>query len=199
MKLKSHITIASKAAEILEEHLDISIDRNSLELGAIYPDVNFFRRIKLHNINEVHKNFVIQSKNFINRTNKLTLSFSLGMLSHYVCDAFCHPHNKKIRSYSDFKDHVAYELVLAKAVENFELKKPFIDKLSKKLQIAQELVIKDFIEDLRTEYLYRISENKKIQCRNDIEFSVHASTIIMIGLIISLQEAQCPELSTIMV
>lgn len=38
MKLKSHISIANTVADLLEAQMDIKIDRDSMELGAVYPD-----------------------------------------------------------------------------------------------------------------------------------------------------------------
>ncbi|HCX64929.1 MAG TPA: hypothetical protein DHN33_06935, partial [Eubacteriaceae bacterium] len=76
MKLKSHIKIAKMIADLLEQHMNVKIDRDSMELGAVYPDMQLIRRMRIHNSKKVCQNYEVQSRNFINRTNRLSFSFS---------------------------------------------------------------------------------------------------------------------------
>jgi len=198
LKLKSHISIANTVADLLEAQMDIKIDRDSMELGAVYPDMHFIRRLKIHNLNQVYTNYYAQSNNFINKTNKLSLSFSLGMLSHYICDTFCIAHNKKMRSYKDFKGHVAYELQLSKAIEDHKVDVGIEEKIRLNSDKVLGFDLESFLTETKDEYL-KMSEEAEdtLQCNLDIEYSIMVNVIVMMGFIYELQEAQCPVIETI--
>lgn len=198
MKLKSHISIANTVADLLEAQMDIKIDRDSMELGAVYPDMHFIRRLKIHNLNQVYTNYYAQSNNFINKTNKLSLSFSLGMLSHYICDTFCIAHNKKMRSYKDFKGHVAYELQLAQAIEKYQVDSRITEKIRLNSDKVLGFDLDSFLTETKGAYLEKSKENYDLQqCYLDIEYSLMANVIVMMGFILELQEAKCPIIETI--
>ncbi|HAE62125.1 MAG TPA: hypothetical protein DCG38_07325 [Eubacteriaceae bacterium] len=198
MKLKSHISIANTVADLLEAQMDIKIDRDSMELGAVYPDMHFIRRLKIHNLNQVYTNYYAQSNNFINKTNKLSLSFSLGMLSHYICDTFCIAHNKKMRSYKDFKGHVAYELQLSQAIEKYQVDSSIAEKIRLNSDKVLGFDLDSFLTETKGAYLEKSKENYDLQqCYLDIEYSLMANVIVMMGFILELQEAKCPVIETI--
>jgi len=198
LKLKSHISIANTVADLLEAQMDIKIDRDSMELGAVYPDMHFIRRLKIHNLNQVYTNYYAQSNNFINKTNKLSLSFSLGMLSHYICDTFCIAHNKKMRSYKDFKGHVAYELQLAQAIEKYQVDSRITEKIRLNSDKVLGFDLDSFLTETKGAYLEKSKENYDLQqCYLDIEYSLMANVIVMMGFILELQEAKCPIIETI--
>lgn len=198
MKLKSHISIANTVADLLEAQMDIKIDRDSMELGAVYSDMHFIRRLKIHNLNQVYTNYYAQSNNFINKTNKLSLSFSLGMLSHYICDTFCIAHNKKMRSYKDFKGHVAYELQLSQAIEKYQVDSSIAEKIRLNSDKVLGFDLDSFLTETKGAYLEKSKENYDLQqCYLDIEYSLMANVIVMMGFILELQEAKCPIIETI--
>lgn len=197
MKLKSHVAMAHLVADLLEKYQNILIDRKSLEVGAVYPDLHFLRRLPTHNVEQLHKNYYIQTKNFINRTNDLTLSFSLGMMSHYVCDTFCMAHNKKIRRYRDFKEHVAYEFILADEIERFELTDSMEGKILSESLKHLNFDLDSYLTKLHGNYLMQACEDPIFQAKTDIDHAVEASTMILKGFLYELKKADCPVLQTI--
>lgn len=197
MKLKSHVAMAHLVADLLEENRNIIIDRKSMEVGAVYPDLHFLKRLPTHNVEQLYKNYHMQTNNFINRTNDLTLSFALGMISHYVCDTFCMPHNKKIRRYRDFKEHVAYEFVLADEIEKFEMNESLAGKIYWKSLEHFDFDLETFVTAQRVEYFSHASSDPVAQARTDIENSVQACTLVLKGFLHELERAECPVLETI--
>lgn len=160
--------------------------------------MHFIRRLKIHNLNQVYTNYYAQSNNFINKTNKLSLSFSLGMLSHYICDTFCIAHNKKMRSYKDFKGHVAYELQLAQAIEKYQVDSRITEKIRLNSDKVLGFDLDSFLTETKGAYLEKSKENYDLQqCYLDIEYSLMANVIVMMGFILELQEAKCPIIETI--
>lgn len=197
MKLKSHVAIAHLAADLLERYQNIIIDRKSLEVGAVYPDIHLIRRLPTHNVDQLNKNYFIQTNNFINKTNDLTLSFSLGMISHYVCDTFCMAHNKKVRRYRDFKEHVAYEWILADELDKFLLTDSLEGKILWESMKHQNFDFRSYLADQREEYFDQSSKDPFLQAKMDIQHSLQASTLILKGFLQELEQAECPILQTI--
>ncbi|NTW71489.1 MAG: zinc dependent phospholipase C family protein, partial [Eubacteriaceae bacterium] len=180
MKLKSHISIANNIANLLEEHLDIKIDRDSLALGAVHPDMHIARRVRIHNLDQVLKNYQIQTNNFINQSkNKFSISFSMGMLSHYICDTFCMAHNKKIRRYSDFKEHVRYELALSQVISEYEVCGGVLAGIRHHVDKCTDFDVSSFLLELKQEYLFKSESNDlQEQLSADIRYSIVASVIV---------------------
>lgn len=197
MKLKSHVAIANMVADLLENHRNVVIDRKSMELGAVYPDLHFLRRLPTHNVEQVYKNYRLETDNFINRTNDLTLSFSLGMITHYVCDTFCMPHNKKIRRYRDFKDHVAYEFVLADEIEKFQITEELEERIHWKSLEHYDFDLETFVTAQRVSYFRDSSIDPVEQAKADIDHAIQACVVVLKGFLSALEQAECPVLKTI--
>jgi hypothetical protein len=189
--------MAHLVADLLEKHRNITIDRKSLELGAVYPDLHLFRRLPIHNVEQLYKNYYMQTNHFINRNNDLTLSFSLGMMSHYVCDTFCMPHNKKIRRYRDFKDHVAYEFVLADEIEQFKMNEDLEGKIYWKSLEYFDFHLETYVTAQRIEYFKQASEDPVAQAKADIDHAVQACFLVLKEFLMELERAECPVLETI--
>jgi len=194
LNLKSHIILANHIADIIEEQIDIKIDRDMLELGAISPDMQIKKRIKIHNLKQVYNNYFIQTENIINKNkNKWGVSFSLGMLSHYVSDSFCLAHNMPMRSFKDFKTHVKYENRLSDEIAKYKLGSNVQDKVQENFYKYQNFDIYDFLDGHKDNYLKNADfvdfENQFI---SDIEHSIFCSVIVILGFISELETAQCP-------
>lgn len=186
--------MANHIADILEEQIDIKIDRDMLELGAISPDIHIRKRIRIHNLKQVYNNFSIQTENIINKNkNKWGVSFSLGMLSHYVCDSFCLAHNMRMRSINDFRTHVKYEKRLSDIIANYKLSTNVNDKVQQNFYRHINFDIHDFLDDHKANYLKNADfiqfENQFI---SDIEHSIFCSVIVVLGFISELERAECP-------
>ena len=110
MKVKTHQVIAKRAYELVRAYLPITFDEKVMYLGASMPDLAPHRRFKAHNkkiaIKEedffktlVHKKFHI---NWI-------VSYSAGIMSHYMSDTFCCAHNMQNIS---MVQHRKYEIAM---------------------------------------------------------------------------------------
>lgn len=199
MKLKSHIKIAKMIADLLEQHMNVKIDRDSMELGAVYPDMQLIRRMRIHNSKKVCQNYEVQSRNFINRTNRLSFSFSIGMLSHYICDSFCYAHNKPMKGYRDFKEHVSYEWGLYHAIEAYEPGDHLSETIRMNAHRCMDFDVENFIQQAQKEYLQKnqLEESSHRQFINDIEYSIVTSVLTMMAFVIELDRAKCPVLENV--
>lgn len=194
LDLNSHIILVNYIADILEELIDVKIDRDMLELGAVYPDMNIRKRVRIHNKKQVYNNYYLQTENIINKNkNKWGISFSLGMLSHYVCDCFCLAHNKKMRSIRDFKEHVRYEKKLARVVKDYDFDSSIIARVQESLYRSLDFDIMTFLEEYQDTYLTKAKINSEDeQIAMDIENSIFCSCITTLGFIYELERAESP-------
>lgn len=193
LDLKTHVAIANIIADILEEQVDIIIDRDTLEVGSVYPDVNLPKRFRIHNTKQVYNNYDKQTNNLINKNkNKYGISFSLGMLSHYICDSFCLAHNMRMASFKDFKNHVKYEKSLARHIDNYAVNNNTRLMIDENIFRCANFDINDFLEKHKKDYLENSSwDDYSIQHELDIQYAIFCTTIILIGFISELETAHC--------
>ncbi|MFZ7134047.1 MAG: zinc dependent phospholipase C family protein [Eubacteriales bacterium] len=193
MDLKSHIIIVNLIADILEKQIDIKIDRDTLEFGAVYPDINLPKRVRIHNTKQVYNNYQKQTNNLINKNkNKFGISFSLGMLCHYICDSFCWAHNMRMATFGDFKKHVKYEKSLAKHLDQYTISNDVSKVIIENIFRCTDFDIFDFLNEYKSEYLKKSSWDDIFnQHKIDTEFAIICSTIILMGFIYELEMAEC--------
>lgn len=193
MNLKSHIILTNHISDILEDQIDIKIEREMLELGAVYPDCNLRKRVRIHNIKQVYHNYELQSENIIVKNkNKWGVSFTLGMLSHYVCDSFCLAHNKKMRGINDFKKHVRYENGLAEYIYDYVLKDDVREKVQDNHFTTLNFDLHDFLGTKHSNYLNMENADHQKQFITDVEHAISCSAIVLSGFIFELEKADCP-------
>lgn len=196
MDLKSHVIIANIVADILEEQIDIKIDRDTLEFGSIYPDINIPKRIRIHNTKQVYNNYEKQTKNLINKNkNKFGISFTLGLLCHYICDSFCWAHNMRTATLGEFVKHVKYEKSLEKYVARYKLNDSINEvneEIINNIYRCMNFDIYDYLENKKREYINNSSwDNLDEQHERDIKCAIICSSIILIGFIYELEVAEC--------
>jgi hypothetical protein len=103
-----------------------------------------------------------------------------------------------MRSYKDFKGHVAYELQLAQAIEKYQVDSRITEKIRLNSDKVLGFDLDSFLTETKGAYLEKSKENYDLQhCYLDIEYSLMANVIVMMGFILELQEAKCPIIETI--
>lgn len=179
MRLKSHLHIADITCEMIEEIVDIKLNRKYVKLGAVMPDILPNRRYQLHSPNKVYKHYEKEFNRIVSKNKRSNrISFIIGLLTHYITDAFCLSHNIYV---SNLKKHVQYEYVLDDFKHTYEIPDDIIIKIKEYIKyLKEDLTVESYINRMNEEYLNAISEkdwNKNIH--HDIENSIiHVSTII---------------------
>ncbi len=107
MRLEHHIWIADRTTDIVEQLVGISFYKRLVRLGSITPDLQPLRRMQLHNEKVVVDHFMKEYSRVVDQERGMArVSFTLGLLCHYIADAFCLAHN----IYTiDIKNHIQYE------------------------------------------------------------------------------------------
>lgn len=93
MKLVQHIKVAEIIANKLDNELKdgFKVNRVLFYLGSIAPDLNCV--YPAHRLSTTSKRFQNRVKRVDKYENSAIKSFTLGIITHYVCDYFCYAHN----------------------------------------------------------------------------------------------------------
>lgn len=114
MYCSTHIRLAEIIYKSLDNELKTKIRKSSFKYGNIKPDLNrmiikFPHTIEgsfSHIIKEIEQ--LIDQVNSLNQMEKREFSQRLGIITHYIADYFCMPHNKCIMNNGLVK-HLLYE------------------------------------------------------------------------------------------
>lgn len=102
----SHMKIAANTLEKIQDNIDWKINRKAYLAGSILPDINC--AFPTHTIGHTLKRFKNRLIRMENTDLNIIRSFTLGVITHYICDYFCYAHNLK---YPD-PCHAIYERIM---------------------------------------------------------------------------------------
>ena len=177
---QTHMIISEHVFRNTEKALGFSLHKTSLSYGSIKPD------IAPHLLKLAH--FKPQSFNLIcNRIAELAntefdnsteshkfLSREIGVITHFISDFFCVPHNDRKTYKNNFMNHMAYENNLHKVFKEKEIKMNQLHFFSH-LRNNCDGGIKDVIDDFHNEYL---AQEESME--NDHHYAIMASSLVSI-------------------
>lgn len=179
----THILIAGKINEIINDKLQTTLNTKGLKYGSIKPDITpkFLRmkHLKNRSINQI-SSMIEDMKNTKYPDTKrgmLRFSMNLGIIMHYITDFFCYAHNHP--KFISKLEHIKYEIKVAFKYTEVDVPKV----LSKALNNVEEYntldnrSIKSYIDGKHDEYM---KNDPGIE--NDIKYSLEMC--ITIALII---------------
>lgn len=110
----SHMRIARETLNKIESHIDWKINRKAYILGSIIPDLNC--AFPTHTINNTLNRFRKRLIRMDNTGSNFIKSFTLGIITHYICDYFCYAHNLNFPN----PKHAVYERVMRAHIRKHE-------------------------------------------------------------------------------
>lgn len=152
MKLVQHINIASY---IYDKHnlKDKGIYRLQYLFGSIAPDLNCV--YPAHRLSTTERRFSKRLDRVNNINNKMIKSFTLGVITHYICDYFCIAHNNeslgiKHKAYEtglwkEFKEH--YDSIIENDNNNYNNYVTDILEYIKKMNFKYKNEIWKYLDD----------------------------------------------------
>lgn len=168
---QSHVIIAQEIHRHISDIYGIELNKEQLILGSIMPDI-YSGLPKL-------KHFKPQSLDIIG--DKICylslrgfdygrLSVDIGMVTHYVADYFCHPHNDRATYKGQFLKHILYE----KELHQRYLDLPEISSgLDRGIDFTRHSQVVHYIDSMHHTY------SARAQCYdNDVHHSVKASIAV---------------------
>ncbi|SDK77425.1 zinc dependent phospholipase C family protein [Natronincola ferrireducens] len=175
---QSHIIIATHLHEAIKEKFLVDLDRKNLIYGSIKPDIPLhlsgIRHFKPQSFQYICDKIQNLSQYPLtnNKEHIKFLSTQIGIVTHFIADYFCVPHNDRKTYKNHFISHVAYESNLHQQYK----------KYNEKINIAKSLFnidnktphsIKSLVDDLHNKY-----SNKSESYKNDLISSMEASMVV---------------------
>lgn len=175
MNVIVHLMFSYRMRKIIKEESGITLNLFGFMFGNILPDLSTRFDSQPHNMNG-SLNFIIKrtggllshSKTKVAR-NSYQYSKNLGVITHYLSDFFCYPHQKHYNK--GLKDHGIYEMIMIakyrKGIKNY--RQNFAHHY-------HSLAPNDFKKWIHEKNV--IYNNQEVTCMNDISHALYASSMI---------------------
>lgn len=106
-----HIAVANNTWSSVQSHVDWQINKFAYLFGSIAPDINFIYPV--HTFTKTFRRFQNKIKRAEKSNNNIIKSFTLGVITHYICDYFCYAHNIRMGN----PKHAIYERIMTKHIK----------------------------------------------------------------------------------
>ena len=101
-----HIWVAGRTLDSIQSKVDWKINRAAYLFGSVAPDINYVYPV--HTFNSTFNRFKKKIKRAEKSNTNIIKSFTLGVITHYICDYFCYAHNIRMGN----PKHVIYERIM---------------------------------------------------------------------------------------
>ena len=147
----------------------IRLDKRWLIWGSVLPDL-MPKYMKQKHFFSVSYDYILNMiEKLYNDSNNISMkefSIRLGIITHYVSDFFCTPHNDRAYYHNHIKEHMQFEaklhLLFKKQRDVHLLDIPRVDTINYEN-------IKSIIDEMHTEY-----ESKGVSYENDLYSTLNA-------------------------
>jgi hypothetical protein len=166
----------------IERELGVKLDHKAFRHGSIAPDIRLSMRVIKHtrkgSFELVKKlgNDLILLETPVSQTEMKLFSYKLGIITHFLCDYFCTPHND-VR-YKNLIRHLRYENKLRKLAYDTE---------SWNMQALNQAVLNNMWKRSSFEKIIaeKSDEYRKSDASyyNDLEFALVVSTITTLSIV----------------
>ncbi|ABW19372.1 zinc dependent phospholipase C family protein [Alkaliphilus oremlandii] len=183
MLAQTHKIISEHVHSNVKEILGVDLNKFNLIYGSIKPDIAI-SLAKLDHFKPQSFDFVcnnindLSSYNFqFNKEFIKQLSTRIGVVTHFISDFFCVPHNDRLTYQHHFIEHVKYEHDLHKLFKNFD-EKIDVTKDYFNLNNNDSSPIKTLIDDMHLQY-----QRRGESLLNDVQSSIRMSSIVALFII----------------
>lgn len=188
MRLKSHLHIADITSDIIEEITQVKLNKTYIRLGAIMPDILPNRRRQLHSPCRVFEHYEKEFNRIITKNKKMDrISFIVGLLTHYITDAFCLSHNIYV---TNLKKHIQYEYLLDDFKYTYKIPDDMIHtiRISMESFINSDMDMEHYIEKMNKTYLTVINRDDWMEnIFLDIEHAIINVSTLLTNFILELR------------
>ncbi len=179
---QTHKIISEHVYNNIKDTLGVSLNKSSLIFGSIKPDIAY-SLVKLDHFKPQSFDFICDEINELsthsfqsNKEFNKFISNRIGIVTHFISDFFCVPHNDRVTYKNNFPDHFKYEIKLHKLFKFFN-ETVDLSKDCFALDNNKSESIKNFIDALHLQY-----EQRGESLLNDLKSSIAVSS--MVGLFI---------------
>lgn len=189
---QSHAIIAGIIYEdVLKQH-QIKLNKPQLIYGSIKPDlysgIPKLKHFKPQSFSTICQEIAALSGQFTpdNKAAIAKLSQKIGVVTHYIADYFCVPHNDRATYQHHFIDHCHYEAKLHQMFKHTVTPQKTI-RSHQWIDFSQFDLVTGYLDDLHAVY-----QSRSESFLNDLNSSVHAARSV--GSMIVKQSMCRPEL-----
>lgn len=179
MDARTHIIIANKVYDSLDQTKKSLIKKKNFIYGNIKPDLFSKYKLKKHyrkesyeiildkieKLSKINNLEVIQNKKYF-----CNFSQELGVICHFICDFFCVPHDERWEFKHSMFIHIAYEKKL-----NF-IAKDYLFKKNMKISLNSCDNIRNFLDIIYANYK---NDESLDTYRRDLEYSYNICLTII--------------------
>lgn len=194
MFAQAHKFVGENVIEEVKVLSGYSIERNRFLWGNVKPDFVPELLIKKHYIEEMFPVIVKQiwrlsncSKDWLfNPIKKQRFDEELGVISHFLSDFFCVPHNQRWEFKHSMKPHIQYEKTLNQKMEIYQPKNqiPELTPTKNSINNSSLRMSKADIERYLEEWLFEYK--LKQDYMRDYQYSIDICTRIILFIISSI-------------
>lgn len=173
MIIPTHRIIGQNIYKSMLLNTGIQLNERALIIGSVLPDI-MPKYIKQKHFFSVSYDYILEMiEKLYNDSQNMSLkefSTRLGVITHYISDFFCTPHNDRAYYHNHLKEHMQFESKLHFLFKNQkEVKKISIPKISG----IDYKNIKAIIDQLHFDY-----EKRGVSLENDLNSTLNAVNII---------------------
>ncbi|MFW5649350.1 MAG: zinc dependent phospholipase C family protein [Candidatus Alkaliphilus sp. MAG34] len=123
---QTHKIISEHVYNNIKETFNVKLNKRSLIYGSIKPDIAY-SLVKLDHFKPQSFDFICDEINKLSNyrleLNKEFIKFfsrRIGIVTHFISDFFCVPHNDRVTYENNFIDHIRYEHQLHQLFKSFD-------------------------------------------------------------------------------
>lgn len=175
---QSHIVIATHLYESIKTKFGVELDKKSLVYGSIKPDIPLhlagLKHFKPQSFNHIcDEIYQLSQLSLVNNKEHIKLiSKQIGIVTHYVADYFCVPHNDRRTYKNHFLNHIQYENNLHKLYTSNQ-EKTITANNDFNIDNRTSYNIKSLLDNLHS--IYSLKEESFI---NDFKSSIEATSLV---------------------
>lgn len=168
----THIAIAKRTLAYIEKTCKVRLNKTAYLFGSIAPDINCV--YPTHTVDNTLKRFKKRILRVDNSSNNLIISFTLGVITHYICDYFCYAHNLKRVD----PMHAVYERLLREHIKLHEKSISIScgDELTEQWEMIKEHIAESISsnkdEEITEERLGKVIEAVHYRSADHIEYII---------------------------
>ncbi|MEN1761006.1 zinc dependent phospholipase C family protein [Anoxynatronum sibiricum] len=185
---QTHAIIASLIYDDVFRHHRIKLNKTQLIYGSIKPDLYSglpkLKHFKPQSFSTICQEITVLSQKHTpdNKAAIAALSQKIGIVTHYIADYFCVPHNDRKTYQHHFINHCQYEAKLHQMFKH-TIHTPNNIRNNQWIDFSQFDQVTGYLDDLHSVY-----QSRSESYLNDLNSSVHASRSV--GLMV-VQQSMC--------
>ena len=181
---QSHAIMAKLIHQDVKAQFQVELNKKQLIYGSIKPDIYSgfpkLKHFKTHSFREIcHEIALLTSAAVEDNTDALSrFSQQLGIVTHYVADYFCVPHNDRKTYHKHFMIHLKYENELHGLFKQYAGEAASSREKQSWLDFSNVTHVMNYIDDLHGQY-----QDKGESYLNDLYSSMDAIRTVSLMIV----------------